>query len=83
MVWFCVWQVVSVLMEFIRLRRTTECDKDLEILLLRRQSAIYEHKQSRVPRLSRGEKLMLIVLATKLKARTGRTIKNTSPRQFC
>ncbi len=75
MFWFCVWQVVSALMEFIRLGRRSECDKDLEILLLRRQLAIYERKQSRAPHLSRGEKLMLIVLATKLKARTGRTIK--------
>jgi hypothetical protein len=43
--------------------------------LLRHQLAIYERKQGRAPHLSRGEKLMLIVLASRLKARTGRTIK--------
>ncbi len=75
MLWFCVWQIISTLMEFIRLGRKSESDKDLEILLLRHQLAIYERKQGRAPHLSRGEKLILIVLATRLKARTGRTIK--------
>jgi hypothetical protein len=35
MLWFCVWQVVSTLSEFVRLGRRSESDKDLEILLLR------------------------------------------------
>lgn len=59
----------------VSLGHRSERAKDLEILLLRRQLAIYERKQDRAPRLSRGEKLMLVVLATKLKTRTGRTIK--------
>jgi transposase InsO family protein len=75
MLWFCVWQVVSTVIELIRLGRRTESDKDLEILLLRRQLAIYERRQERAPHLSRGEKLTLVVLATKLKAQTGRTVK--------
>lgn len=75
MLWFWVWQVVSTLVELMRLSRRSESDKDLEILLLRRQLAIYERRQERAPRLSRGEKLTLVVLATKLKTRTGRTIK--------
>jgi hypothetical protein len=69
MVWFCVWQVVSTLVEFIRIGRRSESDKDFEILLLRRQMAIYERRQSRAPHLSRGEKLTLVVIATKLKTR--------------
>jgi putative transposase len=75
MFWFCVWQVVSTLIELIRLGRRSESDKDLEILLLRRQLANYERRQERSPHLSRGEKLTLIVLGTKLKEQTGRTIK--------
>ncbi|WP_162909905.1 helix-turn-helix domain-containing protein [Aggregatilinea lenta] len=75
MVWFCVWQVVSTWFELISLGRKTASDKDLEILLLRRQLAIYERKQERAPHLSRDEKLTLVVLATKLKTRTGRTLK--------
>ena len=76
MIWFMVLQVVSTLVELVRLGRKSESEKDLEILLLRRQLAIYERKQEWSPRLSRSEKLTLVVLGTKLKARTGRTIKS-------
>jgi putative transposase len=75
MVWFCVWQVVSTLIELIRLGRRSESDKDFEILLLRRQFAIYERRQERAPHLSKEEKLTLVVLGTKLKEQTGRTIQ--------
>jgi putative transposase len=75
MVWFWVWQVVSTLIEWVNLGRRSNGEKDLEILLLRRQLAIYERKQARTAHLSRGEKLILVVLATKLKAATGRTIQ--------
>ena len=75
MIWFMVLQVVSTLVELIRLGRKSESEKNLEILLLRKQLAIYERKQERAPHLSRGEKLTLVVLAMELKAQTGRTIK--------
>ena len=75
MVWFMVLQIVSRLVELIQLRCTSAGDKELEILLLRRQLAIYERKQRQPMRLTRGEKLTLVVLAVRLKATTGRTIK--------
>ena len=75
MLWFMVVQIVSTLVELIRLGRKSESEKDLEILLLRRQLAIYERQQDQPMRLSRSEKLTLVVLGTKLKAQTGRTIK--------
>jgi putative transposase len=75
MLWFMVLQIVSTLVELIQLRRTSTSDKELEILLLRRQLAIYERKQRQPMRLTRGEKLTLVVLAVRLKATTGRTIK--------
>jgi putative transposase len=75
MFWFMVMQVVSTLIELVRLGCQSENDKDLEILLLRRQLAIYERRQKQAPRLSRSEKLPLVVLGTKLRTRTGRTIK--------
>jgi hypothetical protein len=75
MLWFMVLQIVSTLVELIQLRRTSVSDKELEILLLRRQLAIYERKQRQPMRLTRGEKLTLVVLAIRLKATTGRTIK--------
>jgi hypothetical protein len=54
MFWFCVWQVISTLIELIRLGRRSASDRDPEILLLRRQLAIYERRQERAPHLSRG-----------------------------
>ncbi|NDJ75916.1 MAG: hypothetical protein GYB65_06630 [Chloroflexi bacterium] len=75
MIWFMVFQVVSTLVELVRLGRQSASEKDLEILLLRRQLAIYERKQAQPMRLSRSEKLPLVVLGTKLKTQTGRTIK--------
>jgi hypothetical protein len=59
--------VVSTLVELIRLGRKSESAKHFEILLLCRQLAIYESRQERALHLSRGEKLMLVVLATKVK----------------
>lgn len=80
MVWFCVWQVVvSTWFELISLGRKTASDKDLEILLLRRQLAIYERKQERAPHLSRGEKLTLVVLTTKLKTRDHPQSRDSRP----
>ena len=75
MIWFMVMQVVSMLVELASLGRQSEGEKDLEILLLGRQLAVDERRQERAPRLSRGEKLTLVVLASKLKAKAGRTIK--------
>ena len=70
-----ILQIVSTRVESIQLRRTSASDKDLEILLLRRQLAIYERKQRQPMRLTHGEKLTLVALAVRLKARTGRTVK--------
>ncbi len=75
MLWFMILQVVSTLIELIQFRRTSASDKELEILLLRRQLAIDERKHRQPMRLTRGEKLTLVALAVRLKARTGRTIK--------
>src|SRR5690606_23211031 len=75
MIWFMVLQVVSTLVELVRLGSQLESEKDLEILLLRRQPVSYERRQKRSLRFWRGEKLTLVVLGTKLKARMGRTIK--------
>ncbi len=75
MLWFMVLQIVSTLVELIQLRRTLACDKELEIVLLSRQLAIYERKPCQPMRLSRGEKRTLVVQTVRLKATTGGTIK--------
>src|SRR5688572_16808939 len=75
MIWFMVMQIVSTLVEAMGLKWKSEQAKDLEILLLRRQLAILERRLEKPVRLSRGEKLLLVVLAVKLKAKTGSTMK--------
>lgn len=47
MVWFVVMQVFSTLLEWVRVGRRTEQEKDLEILLLRKQLAIMERKRDK------------------------------------
>ncbi len=75
MVWFVVMEIFSTLLEWVRLGRRTTAEKDLEILLLRRQLAIVERTLDKPVRPSRGEKLTLAILTAKLKARTGRSAK--------
>jgi hypothetical protein len=45
MIWFMLMQIVSTLLEWVRLGQQTDEEKDLEILLLRQQLAILERKQ--------------------------------------
>jgi len=58
-----VLEIVSTPTGLVRLGRTAGSDKDLEILLLRQRLAIIERKQRQPVRLSRSERLMLVVLA--------------------
>ena len=74
MSWFVAMEIFWILLEWVRLGRKSRQDKDLEILLLRHQLAILERKQDKVVRASRAEKLILTVLAMKLKARRSCTI---------
>jgi hypothetical protein len=55
MLWFMVLQMVSTLVELIRLGRTSTGDKELEIVLLRRQLALDERKHRQPMRLTHGE----------------------------
>jgi putative transposase len=78
MSWFVVMQIFSMLLEWVKLGRRSDQEKDLEILLLRHQLAILERKQTKVVRASRVDKLILVVLMIKLKDRTCQTIKELS-----
>ncbi len=66
MIFFLVAHVFSILVDLIGLSRQTDRDKDVEILLLRQQLRILQRKQAHAPRISRWEKLTLLVLASKL-----------------
>ena len=75
MVWFVIMQVLSTMLECICLGRKTDREKDLEILLLRRQLDIVDRARDKPVRVSRAEKLTLAVLAAQLKSLTGWPVK--------
>jgi putative transposase len=65
MIFFLVAHTFSVLLDLVMLIARSEQDKDIEILLLQQQLRLLQRKQSRSPRVSRWEKLTLLVLANK------------------
>jgi transposase InsO family protein len=66
MVFFVLAALLSWLIDLGTLRFQSDRDKELEILLLRRQLAILQRTQQRPPRLTRGDRLGLAVLVAKL-----------------
>ena len=66
MIFFLVAHVFSILLDLIGLHRQADQDKDVEILLLRQQLRMLQRKQPHPPRISRWEKLTLLVLVGKL-----------------
>ncbi|NDJ78883.1 MAG: transposase [Chloroflexi bacterium] len=75
MVWSVVRQVFSTLLELIQIGRLSDQEKALEILVLRKQLAMMEQQLDKPVRLSRAERLTLAVIGAKLKAVSGRSIK--------
>ena len=73
MFFFLTAQVLIVLLDFITIAGRSRHDKDIEILLLRQQLRVLQRKQTYPLRISRWEKLTLVVLARKLIVRTTRT----------
>ncbi len=61
-------QILGILLDLLTARWRSAATKDLEILVLRQQLRILQRTQVHAPRPSRGEKLTLAVLTTKLKA---------------
>ena len=66
MMFFLAAHVFSMLLDLIGLGRQTDHGKDLEILLLRQQLQILRRKQPHALRISRWEKLTLVLLARNL-----------------
>ena len=64
-------QPVELLLDLGRMLMRTDQSKDIEILLLRRQLPILQRTHARPPRLTRGEKLALAVLAARLRRLCG------------
>ena len=66
--WFILKHIFSTIFSFVNIRRSSEQDKDLEILILRQQLSILERKLNHPIRPNRVEKLTLAVLTTQLQS---------------
>ena len=75
MAWFILSQIFSTLLTLIRLVRTSDADKDLEILILRQQLGILQRQLDKPIKPNRAEKLTLAVLSANLKKQTNRPVK--------
>jgi hypothetical protein len=75
MIWYVVMQLFSTVLEWVRIGRLSEREKDLEILVLRKQLMIMEQQLEKPVRLSRVERLTLAVISAKLKTVSGRSLK--------
>ena len=74
MFWLALMHIISTLIDWLRIGRLSEQEKDLEILVLRQQLSLVERKLNKPLRISRIERLTLAVAATKLKSVTNRTL---------
>ncbi len=73
MIWFIITHIISTLLEWIRIGRLSNEEKDLEILILRHQLDFLERKHKKPIRPTRVEKLTLAILTYKFKRVTNRT----------
>ena len=65
MCWLVLTHLVALLVDLVSVRRRTDRDKDLQILLLQHQVRLLQRQRPQ-PRLTRWEKLTLAVLTSKL-----------------
>ncbi len=66
MVWFTLAHIFKILVAFISIRRLSDQEKDLEILVLRHQLAILQRKSNRPVKTNPIEKMTLAVTVPKL-----------------
>ena len=71
--WFILKHIFATIFSFSNIRRLSDQEKDLEILIMRQQLSILQRKQKHPIRASRVEKLTLGVLTNKLKRTTHQT----------
>ena len=71
--WFILKHIFSTLLAIFNVRRLSDQEKDLEILILRQQLSILQRKQNHPIKPSKIEKMTLAVLTNKLKQTTRQT----------
>jgi len=74
MVWFLVAQIFSTLISLIQIGRMSESEKDLKIMILRYQLGTAERKLKKPVQANRAVRVILAVLAAKLKQQTQRPV---------
>ncbi len=73
MVWFILANILSALLALIRISFSSDPAKDLEILILRQQMNILQRKHDQTVKSDRVDKMILSVLATRLKLISGQS----------
>ena len=68
--WFILKHIFSTLLAMVNVKRLSDQEKDLEILVLRQQLSILQRKLNHPIKPSKIEKLTLAVLTTKFKRTT-------------
>jgi hypothetical protein len=68
--WFILTKFFSAFLAFIRISRLSDHEKDLEILILRQQLTILQRKYNKPIKPNCAEKMILGVLAARLKCIT-------------
>ncbi|MCK7467787.1 MAG: hypothetical protein MZU91_06485 [Desulfosudis oleivorans] len=71
--WFILKHIFSTLLAIVNVRRLSDQEKDLEILVLRQQLSILQRKLNHPIKPSKIEKLTLAVLTAKFKQTTRQT----------
>ncbi len=71
--WFILKHIFATIFSFINIRRLSDQEKDLEILVLRQQLSILQRKLNHPIKPSKIEKLTLAILTNKLKRATHQT----------
>ena len=71
--WFILKHIFSTILAIVNVRRLSDQEKDLEILVLRQQLSILQRKLKHPIKPSKIEKLTLAVLTTKFKQTTRQT----------
>ncbi len=66
MVWFILSHIFRILVVVISLRRFSDLEKDLEILVLRLKLVILHRKSNKPVKPNRTEKMILVILIAKL-----------------
>lgn len=74
MIWHALLQIFSTLLHLWQLQQRSPYDKDIEILLLRRQLAMYQHQFNGTMRPARSDKFILAALTRQFKYYTNSSV---------